>query len=169
MGLFDRLFKKIEYDSSSQQGQFAKVFDNTEIHSERIQLLYRGRIYGRNPKIVYQYTLIRAVLSFRLSQLQKGDPTHEFACMYRDLEGVFRILYLFKFDCRLVGRDPDQVAKQISDFLIRLLIEVSESPGSIRNIIVSQESLDYWSEAFQKRVISLIEMYEKRDSETNIF
>lgn len=166
MSLFGFFRKNTNDTRSPQFGEakaFSKVLDNTSVSSERIQLLYKGALPSRNQNISYQFSVVRIVSSYRIATLPGGVFTHEFTCIYRDLQGVFKILFLFKFDCRLVNRNHDQIAKQIAEFLTNLLIDAEHCPIGISALVVSQQSIDFWLLAFEKRVKQLITDYEEND------
>lgn len=168
MGLLNRFNKRnanaINPSKFGRNNKFEKVYDHTSVSSERMQLFYKGFIPGRNEGIIYQFSVIRIVSHFRIPSLPPAKETHEFSCVYRDLEGIFKILFNYKFNCRLCNRDPDQVSKQIAEFLARLLLDSVNSPIGINALVLGQQSIDFWLQAFERRVVQLIETYSQNDT-----
>jgi hypothetical protein len=144
---------------------FKKTVDNLHDPGERVLNSFRGSLPGRSPDVTYQYSTLRIALPHHIQSLRSGVDTHQFVCVYRNAAGEFKYLFEFKTDCRLNHRIPDLVAIRISDFLTRLLTEAVRSEFGIRAIVVCQESASFWLQAFESRIKSLSEEYERSDRE----
>ena len=154
---------------SADDPKFRKRVDNAGDKNARTLLQYQGTIPGRSDAVIYQFSTVRIVLPCHLPTLPKKSDTHQFLCVYRTQTNEFKTLFAFRFDCRISDRDPDWIAHRIAIFFAALLYDSPRSPLGLRAIVVCQESLGFWRDAFKHRVISLVEEIEKEDKERSWF